>query len=112
VAELPNRNAAFIQPSKIQNYLLNPEHPIGGSKADYFMSFGFSPEQWEVLRVALLEHARTAEIIEIRQKKHGIAYAVRGKLTTPDDRNPVILSVWQIDESQDAPRFITAYPDD
>lgn len=107
---LPNRDKAFIESPKIQDYLLNTEHPVGGSKANYFMAFGFTLEQWEILRDALLNHVHTAQIIEIRQKKHGISYAMEGKLATPDERDPTIISVWQIDTGQDEPRFITAYP--
>jgi hypothetical protein len=74
------------------------------------MAFDFTAEHWETLRDALLDHACTAEVVGVRQKKHGVAYALRGVLTTPDERNPVVLSVWQIDNGRTSPHFITAYP--
>jgi hypothetical protein len=112
VTQLPNYKQAVIEVSKIQDYLLNIEHPVGGSKARFFMAFGFMPEQWDRLHDALIEHSRSAHVIESRQKIHGLAYALRGRLLTPDRRNPIMISVWQIDTDHQAPRFITAYPAD
>ena len=40
-ASLPRWDAAFIEPAKLTEYLLNPDHPIGGDKASFFTRFGF-----------------------------------------------------------------------
>jgi hypothetical protein len=41
--KLPNCELATVSEQKITRYLLNPAHPAGGSKASFFMRFGFTP---------------------------------------------------------------------
>jgi hypothetical protein len=38
---LPNADDAVVPREKIQDYLLDLGHPIGGGKALFFLSFGF-----------------------------------------------------------------------
>jgi hypothetical protein len=40
--KLPNCELATLSEQKITRYLLNPAHPAGGSKASFFLRFGFS----------------------------------------------------------------------
>jgi hypothetical protein len=42
--------------------LLNPAHPAGGSKASFFLKFGFNFAEWPRLAEALLNHARENEL--------------------------------------------------
>src|SRR5712671_5185755 len=39
---LPNAANATLDDAKITQYLLNPAHPVGGSKARFFLSRGFT----------------------------------------------------------------------
>ena len=55
---LPHAEQAVVPLEKIEDYLLNPGHPIGGSKAAFFRAFGFSREEWRLLAEALREHGR------------------------------------------------------
>ena len=82
----------------------------GASKARYFTSFGFTIEEWEVFADALRLHCSEHEVIEIEETGRGIKYVIIGTLDTPDDRNPMVRSVWQIASGTDYPRFITARP--
>ncbi len=109
---LPNGERAFVPQTKITDYLLLPEHPDGGSKAEFFRRFGFLTAQWEVLAEALRRHAMTQEVISARTTPHGVSYAVEGPLETPDARNPRVRAVWIVDawDPAGAPRLITAYP--
>jgi hypothetical protein len=34
---------------KVTHYLLNPAHPAGGSKASFFLRFGFTVADWQRL---------------------------------------------------------------
>jgi hypothetical protein len=108
--KLPNREEAVISEAKITHYLLNAEHPRGKDKAAFFSRFGFSVAQWEVLQDALLAHAKTHEIASTLETPEGIHYAIDGTLDTPDQRQPLIRTVWAIDNDSTTPRFITAYP--
>jgi len=100
-----------VDRSKIEDYLL---HPINGrGKAAFFQSWGFSRVQWEVLRVALLDHAGTGLLTDAVVSPYGTRYIVRGGLRTPDGRDPrpMLCSVWQADQDEVGVRLITAYPD-
>jgi hypothetical protein len=56
--KLPNAHLAVVPERKMALYLLNPAHPAGGSKAAFFLSFGFIVSEWQRLAGALLQHAR------------------------------------------------------
>jgi len=40
--KLPNAHLATVPERKVTHYLLNPAHPAGGSKASFFLRFGFT----------------------------------------------------------------------
>ena len=110
VLRLPNSQYARIQPEKLTNYLLSPEHSDGRSKAKFFLGFGFTPDHWQGFADALLAHGANNEVVEIEETQYGIVYCVNGVIETPDGRNPYIRTVWQVDHGTDYPKFITAYP--
>ena len=51
--KLPNLEAAEVSYEKVVAYLLNPEHPDGAGKAQFFAARGFNADQWEILADAL-----------------------------------------------------------
>lgn len=52
--KLPNAELATIPERKMTLYLLNPAHPAGGSKAAFFLKFGFNHANWKLLAEGLL----------------------------------------------------------
>ena len=53
----PNRSRAIIAPDKLREYLLNPAHRRGGSRAKLLLAMGFSAREWHVLeRASRLQH--------------------------------------------------------
>ena len=108
--KLPNASEATVERGKIVDYLLNPVHRYGASKARFFAQFGFQAQAWEQLAQALLKHGRTHEVTRTRETGFGPRYEVEGKLSAPDGRSPLVRSVWQLDRGEVAPRLITAYP--
>jgi hypothetical protein len=108
--KLPNADAALVEQAKIIDYLLNPVHRYGASKARFFAQFGFRAEEWEVLALALREHGRQNEVRSVRETGFGPRYEVEGELAAPDGRRPRVCTVWQLDVGQTAPRLITTYP--
>ena len=109
-AKLPNAENAIVEQEKILDYLLNPNHPIGATKAKFFAKLGFAVEKWDVLANALLVHGQTNEVKRVRETEFGPQYSVEGAIKAPDGRAPFIRSVWQMDKGAVAPRLITAYP--
>lgn len=110
MAELPRLKEAVVPRNKIENYLLNSEHPIGGGKAKFFTHFGFRREDWQVLAVALRRHAQENPIANSITDTDGTIYLVEGPLETPSGRRPLVRAVWLEETSALAPRFISAYP--
>ena len=107
---LPNIEFVVVEREKITEYLLNPEHRYGASKARFFAGFGFTLEAWDVLASALREHPQLYEVARTYETRWGPRFEIDGELNAPDGRQPRIRTVWQVDEGQIAPRLITAYP--
>lgn len=108
--KLPNSILAAVPEQKITHYLLNPAHPAGGSKAAFFLRFGFSASQWDRLAQALLQHGLENEVVECAENRFGTRYVVDGQLTAPDGTCLNIRSAWFIDHGTEQPRFVTAHP--
>jgi hypothetical protein len=107
---LPNAANATLDDSKIIHYLLDPAHPVGGGKANFFLSRGFTPANWTALKQALLDHAQVHQVTSQRPNAHGESYEISCSLRTPDNTHPCVISVWIIQPSDPYPRFVTAYP--
>lgn len=108
--KLPNAEHASVEDAKLLGYLLNPKHPHGTHKAHFLGRFGFGRENLEQLRAALLEHGECHDVARISETGYGPRYAVEGVLRTPDGRDPLVRTVWQMDKGEVAPRLLTAYP--
>jgi hypothetical protein len=108
--KLPNNHSATVPQRKITRYLLNPAHPVGGSKASFFLRFGFNITEWHRLAEALVRHARENDVAESEQTPHGTRYVVDGLLTAPDGTRLNVRSAWYIHPGRGAPRFVTAHP--
>ena len=108
--KLPNPSGLIVEREKIADYLLNPAHRYGASKARFFTKFGFRVEDGELLAEALREHGRFHEIARVVETGYGPRYVVEGALMTPGHRSPRVRTVWQMDEGAVAPRLISAYP--
>ena len=108
--KLPNATSATVPRAKVERYLLSPTHSTGRHKAAFFARFGFELVAGQVLRDALLRHGQAHDVETVAQTSLGLQYTVVGPIETPDGRNPVVRTVWFIDEGEDTPRFVTAYP--
>lgn len=110
VVELPNAEAAIISPEKFREYLLSPTHPIGRYKAALFRLYGYRQDRWDVLENDIRSIlTNSADVLE--STEYGTKYVVRGSITGPGGRTLAIVTVWIILTSEDAPRFVTAYPE-
>ena len=108
--QLPNRINAFVQPSKLTEYLLLETHPDGGSKAKFFRALGFNETNLKLLESELLNVARKIPAREIIETVHGVKYVIVGSISTPVGKSVTILTVWIIDKGKIAPRLVTARP--
>jgi hypothetical protein len=109
--KIPKRDRAVIHPDKLQDYLLNLEHERGGSKAALLLSFGYEPENWQVLEDDLRKYHLAADVTTTRETIYGQRYEIQATLLAPDGRSVTVRSIWQIDKGTDYPRLITLFPD-
>jgi hypothetical protein len=108
---LPGAEQAIIDPAKVRDYLLSPEHPVGRAKARVFAALGFRQATWLALHDALLAHAREGTAEAVEAGPYGQKYRVRGILRGPADRGSPVVAVWIVLPGEAAPRFVTAYPE-
>lgn len=107
---IPDADRAIVTPDKVRNYLLNPDHPDGGSKAVWFASVGYSPDDCEQLIADLLAIARSCAWFDTERSQFGVKYKASGELGRLGVRPGRVLTVWIV-EGDDPPRLVTAYPD-
>lgn len=107
---LPNGSNAEIDPAKIRDYLLSSAHPIGRFKQPFFAALGYSRERWQQIEVDLLNLAATGDARIGPKTEYGQKYEVRGILEGPSEKAAEIVTVWIILDSEDFPRFVTAFP--
>jgi hypothetical protein len=108
--KLPNAERAVVPIRKITHYLLSTTHRDGQHKAAFFGHFGFKLESWETLATALLNHARTNEVIEVVSTPFGQNYVAEGPLSAPGGRTPKVRVVWFIAKGAETATLATAYP--
>jgi hypothetical protein len=82
--KLPNVESAAALERKMTHDLLNSAHPVGGSKAWFFLRHGFTVAELQWLAEALLRHPQENEGMKMEQTPHGVRYVVDGPLTAPD----------------------------
>ncbi len=86
--KLPNAEKAVVEQQKVKEYLLNPAHPDGAGKAQFFMALGFESNQWEMLAAALRSIAVNSPIAESIESPHGQKHIIMGIMKTPSGRTP------------------------
>lgn len=108
--KLPSAERAFVDPNKVREYLLNPHHLVGSSKARIFATLGFTRRRWAALYEALHTHAIGGEAKAGHPSPYGQKYTVRAMITGPNGREAHLVSVWIVLKDEDFPRLVTAYP--
>ena len=68
---LPDADHAYVDRSKVVEYLLSLNHPDGRGKAAFFMRFGFRADQWEQLAEALRLIGASYPVVGIVESGYG-----------------------------------------
>ena len=108
---IPDADRAAVAREKVYDYLLNLDHPDGGSKAIWFKSLGYERENWQLLADDLLTIAGACNDYKTETSQFGVKYKARGEVGRPGHRAGRVLVVWIV-EPDEPPRLVTAYPDD
>ena len=106
---LPRWSEVDISRRKLTGYLLATGHPVGGAKARYFESRGYSVDAPEVLEESLTHVALKGEVVSEEATEWGTKYLVVGTVRAPDG-NPMRLATVWIDVDERVPMLVTAYP--
>ena len=109
--KIPNADNAAIAPEKLKDYLLNPTHKKGGTKARLLLSLGYSADALQRLEADLRANHLSAEVVGESENDYGKRYEIVAPLHSPSGRAIPFRSVWQIDTGTDYPRLITMYPE-
>lgn len=108
---VPNAENAIIEQAKVVRYLLDVDHPQGGSKARLLLSLGYTTVQWSQLDADLRQQHLAEEFVAASPTPWGDRYEIVAPLSGPNGDTVLFRSVWQIDLGSDAPRLITMDPE-
>jgi hypothetical protein len=109
--KVPNAAKAVVSRVKLVDYLLDVDHPDGGSKAKLLVSLGYSIHNWVRLEQDLRQMHLTEDVVVVKSTSWGPRYEIVAPLTGPTGDTVLFRSVWQIDLGTDTPRLITIYPE-
>jgi hypothetical protein len=107
---IPGADRAIISRGKIVEYLLNLDHPDGGSKAAVLAHAGFSAERPDELELALRIQHLSLAANRGKPSAYGEKYEIVGPLAGPIDR-VIDRSIWIIRHGEPVPRLITLVPE-
>lgn len=108
--KLPHSEHAVVQETKVRNYLLSFNHPIGRFKAVFFGALGYTSYQWEQLQRDLLQLGRSGRAVTVQQSSYGEKYEVRGILVGPSGRRAEVVTIWIVRTGETSPQLVTAFP--
>ncbi len=107
--KMPGGDAAIVDPGKLAGYCLNPEHPRGKHKARVFATaLGFTAENADELRVALLKAATTADAQPAGSDRFGDRYVLEFEVRGPRGSG-ILKSTWIVRRGERAPRLTSCF---
>ena len=106
MSRLPS--AFIIDAAKVRDYLLDIQHPVGGSKAAFFMRCGFVAARAELLAECLFAHAEANLLVNEVDTPFGTKFLFEGSIHAPAGEIPRIRSVW-IARTNAFAELVTAY---
>jgi hypothetical protein len=107
--KLPNASLAIVDPEKIRDYCLNPEHPRGKHKARVFQSaLGVTKADAEKLIAKIREQIQGAECEKGEGDEYGQRYAVEIEIEI-NAIKAVVRTSWIIKRDEIQPRLTTCY---
>ena len=111
IKQLPNEpNEVVVQARKLTEYLLNPSHKKGRSKAKFFeKALGITSDDWRFLHAQLMDALDRASFENFRCSEHGIEFDAHLVIQGRDGRTAIITTGWIIRKKERA-SLTTAYP--
>ena len=75
---LPRLEQALIDPEKLSDYLLSPDHDRGRFKAALFATMGYGPENWRRLESDIRSMIAACDATPAGTSAHGQKFVVTG----------------------------------
>ena len=107
---IPGADHAIVSREKLVEYLLNLDHPDGGTKAAVLARAGFSVDRPEALEHALRTQHLCLGANKGKPSEYGDKYDIIAPLTGPTGR-VTVRSIWIIRHGERVPRLITLVPE-
>ena len=98
---IPHADSAYVPLNKLTQYLLDPQHPVGGSKADWFRGLGYDSADPTVLERDLLTLARSSGDFYEKTSPFGTKYVVSGTITALNGDQVRVTSIWIVEAPSD-----------
>ena len=106
--KIPGGEAAIVDRQKLTGYCLNPEHPRGKHKARVFATLGFTAENADELRTALLRAAASTDAQPTASDEFGDRYVIEFEIKGPRAKG-IITSTWIVRRGESAPRLTSCF---
>ncbi|ANB61824.1 DUF6883 domain-containing protein [Anoxybacteroides amylolyticum] len=107
---LPNLENAKIDPRKLTDYALNPDHPVGGNKARVFQSaLGYNKSNADNLMKQIQQKLPQSEAVLGKADQYGQRYTVDMQITGPNGNTTTVRTGWILKPGSDAPEMTTIY---
>lgn len=106
--KMPGGDDAIVEREKLTGYCLNPEHPRGKHKARVFATLGFTAENADELRAALLRAAATADAQPAASDQFGDRYVIEFEIKGPRDSG-VVKSTWIVRRGETSSRLTSCF---
>lgn len=110
MASLPDAHRAIVDPEKLRDYVLSPDHEHGRHKARVFLSaLGIDRGNWDYLREQIVAGVVDAEVSEVRTGRYGLRYSVPMLIEGLNGQTHEVITGWIIEQEGAPPRLTTAY---
>ena len=106
--KMPGGDAAIVDRQKLTGYCLNPEHPRGKHKARVFATLGFTAENADALRAALLMAAASGDAQPAASDQFGERYVLEFEIKGPQGKG-IVRSIWIVRRGEKAPRLTSCF---
>ena len=106
--KMPGGDAAIVDRRKLTGYCLNPEHPRGKHKARVFATIGFTAENGDELRAALLKAAASNDARAAASDQFGDRYVLEFQIEGLQG-NRIVRSTWIVRRGERAPRLTSCF---
>ena len=107
---LPNFDKAEINPKKLTDYALNPDHPVGGNKARVFKSaLGYDKNNAGELIEQIYSKLPESEAVMGKLDQYGQRYTVDMSITGVNGNTATVRTGWIIKTECEIPSLTTLY---